>query len=236
MAGIEAQPRLHIVEGGFNPRPERLAEFAARHEQLMPYVMAQPGFRESYGGPIPGGPWMMFVAKFDTLEQMERWQRNRTHVEVQDVARDKWFAAYYLRKARLLSAGEAASGKILCETAILRGTQFTPAERDRVQAALAQLLGLPLVPYETLGGERIETPYAFSGAVEIEPRSAPVQYVLLTNWRNMADCAHWQRSDAYHELERLGEVRSALFEVIPERRPRLGLRADRMQREWVAEE
>jgi hypothetical protein len=84
---------IHLLEGGFLPRPEQLAEFGKRHEGLVPYAAAQPGFQETYGGPIPGGPWWFFVAKFDSLENMERWHVNRAHVEVQDQGRQKWWKA-----------------------------------------------------------------------------------------------------------------------------------------------
>ena len=81
-------PTLHILEGGFRLRPEQVAAYAKRHEEFMPYVIKQPGFRETYGGPIPRSPWWFFTAKFDTLEDMEQWQKDREHVDVQDSARD----------------------------------------------------------------------------------------------------------------------------------------------------
>jgi len=55
---------------------------------------------------------------------MEEWHRNRTHVEVQDQARQKWGKAYYIRKGRVLSPDEPATGQVLCETEILREAQF----------------------------------------------------------------------------------------------------------------
>ena len=84
----EQQPTLHILEGGFRPRPEQIEAYHKRHEEFMPTVISQPGFRETYGGSIPGSPWWFFAAKFDTLEDMERWQTIRAHTEVQDQARE----------------------------------------------------------------------------------------------------------------------------------------------------
>src|SRR5207247_2825480 len=46
------EPTLHILEGGFRPRPEQLAAYGKRHEEFLPRAVAQPGFRETYGGPI----------------------------------------------------------------------------------------------------------------------------------------------------------------------------------------
>ena len=54
--------------------------------------------------------------------------------------------------------------------------------------------------------------------------------------RPSTDCARWQESPAYRQIADLGQVRSTLFVIVPERGARLGLRADRMQREWVAKE
>lgn len=231
----EPQPTLHILEGGFRPRPEQLAAYGKRHEEFMPTVMAQPGFRETYGGPIAGGPWWFFAAKFDTLEDMERWHMQRAHTEVQDLARTTWWTAYYIRKGRLLAPTESASGTVLSETFILRDIPFSSDEQNHAQAALAQASGFSLVPYETITGERVQTPYVLN-AVGIAPQQVPVHYALLMYWRSTADCLRWQGSDAYRQITSLGAVRSSLFVMIPERKSRMGLRADRMQREWVAKE
>ena len=230
------EPTLHILEGGFRPRPEQLAAYGKRHEEFLPHAVAQPGFRETYGGPIAGGPWWFFVAKFDSLEHMEQWQANRSHIEVQDQARHQWWTAYYIRKGRLLAPTEPAAGLVLCETAILREARFSPEEHGRAAAALAQMSEFTVVPYETLSGERIQTPYVLAGPLGIIPQRAPIHYVVLTYWRNTTDCARWQESSAYRQIADLGQVHSTLFVIVPERGARLGLRADRMQREWVAKE
>lgn len=232
----EQQPTLHILEGGFRPRPEQLAAYGKRHEEFMPTVTSQPGFRETYGGPIAGGPWWFFAAKFDTLEDMERWQMHRAHTEVQDLARKTWWTAYYIRKGRLLAPTESAAGTILHETFILRDTPFSSGEQSYAQAALAQVSEFSIVPYETITGERVHTPYLLAGPVGIAPKQAPVHYVVLTYWRSTTDCARWQESSGYRQVEKLGTIHSSLFVMIPERGARMGLRPDRMQREWVAKE
>lgn len=230
------EPEFYILEGGFLPRLEQLAEFNRQHEEIVPYAAAQSGFRQTYGGSIPGGPWWFFVAKFDSLENMERWHVNRAHVEVQDQGRQKWWKAYYIRKGRMLSPDEPATGQVLCETEILREAQFSSEEWGSAEAAIAQVSRFSVVPYETLRGERLQTPYLLSGPVGIIPRRAPTHYVLLTYWRSTADCACWQESTAYRQIEELGAICSTLFVIVPERGSRLGLCADRMQREWVARE
>jgi heme-degrading monooxygenase HmoA len=229
-------PTLHILEGGFRPRPEKLTEYGKRHEEFLPIATTQPGFRETYGGLIPGGTWGFFVAKFDSLEDMERWQTHRAHREVQDLARQKWWTGYYIRKGRLLADDKTASGQVLCETAILRNSSFSQGDYQQAETILAQLAAFAVMPYETLRGERILMPYLLSGPVGIVPQAAPVQYVILTYWRSSTDCRNWQDSIAYRQLDALGTVRSSLFVIIPERQARMGLRTDRMQREWMAKE
>ena len=232
----EQQPTLHILDGGFRPRPEQIEAYHKRHEEFMPLAMSQPGFCETYGGPISGSPWWFFTAKFDTLENMERWQLNRAHIDVQDQARNVWWTGYYLRKGRLLGLAESAEGRILCETFILRDSPLSTNEQHWADVTLPQVSEFPLVPYETVIGERIPTLYLFSGPVGIAPQYAPVQYVLLTYWRSTTNCSHWQESDNYRRISELGIVRSSRFVIIPERQSRMGLAPNRLQREWLLRE
>jgi hypothetical protein len=225
---------LHILDGGFRPRPEQLAEYGKHHEEFLPVATAQPGFRETYGGPIPNSPWWFFTAKFDSLEDMERWQMHRAHTKVQDLAREVWWTAYYIRKGRVLAPQEVVSGKVLGETAILRDTLLAPEDSGRMESALALLPEFSIVPYETLSGESIPTPYLLTQSLGTIPHAAPVHYALLTYWHRTTDCQQWQGSVAYQQLANFGVVRSARFVIIPERSSRMGLRSDRTQREWSA--
>ncbi len=142
---------LHIAEGGFRPRPELLDAYIKRHEQFMPHAVAQAGFRETYGGPITGTSWWLFFAKFDTLEAMEDWQRDREHVKVQDEAREKWWAAYYIRKGRILADNETAAGIILNETMLLRDTPLSDTESAQVIGALSDIAALASCPMRHSG-------------------------------------------------------------------------------------
>ena len=227
-------PTLHIAEGGFRPRPELLDAYIKRHEQFMPHAIAQGGFRETYGGPIAGTPWWLFFAKFDTLEAMEDWQRDREHVKVQDEAREKWWTAYYLRKGRILADNETATGIILNETMLLRDTALSEAESAQVVAALSNISSFGIIPYEAIKNEHIHTPYVFTQLGGIVPQHASVHYVLLSSWGSTADCQRWQQSAGYETIRGLGTVQSACYQIIPERKPRMGLHPNRMQREWVA--
>jgi hypothetical protein len=174
------------MEGGFKPRPELFEQYFKRYEQFLQYSITQPGFRQSYGGSIPGGPWWFAVSKFASLEDMERFHLNPTHAEVQDEGRDKWWTAYYIRKGRLLEESESASGRILCETAILREQKFSPAESRRAEDALIALSEIGIMPCR--------------------------------------------------ELESMGTLVSKHYQIVPERKPRMLLRPDRLQREWMARE
>ncbi len=227
---------LHIAEGGFRPRPERLDAYIKRHEQFMPHAVAQAGFRETYGGPIAGTSWWLFFAKFDTLEAMEDWQRDREHVKVQDEAREKWWTAYYIRKGRILADNETATGIILNETMLLRDTPLSDTESDQVSGALSDIASFGILPYEALKNERLQTPYVFTQVAGIVPQRAPVHYVLLSSWGSTAECRRWQQSAGYETLCGLGTAQSTCYQIIPERKPRMGLHSDRMQREWVAAE
>jgi hypothetical protein len=228
-----AQPRLHIMEGGFKPRLEILEPYLQRYGEFLQFAMVQAGFRESYGGPFPNSPWWLAVSKFASLEDMERFHLNATHVKVQDEARDKWWTAYYIRKGRLLGAGESASGQILCETAILRDSNFSKSESDEVENILTSLSEMGIVPYQTLAGETIARPYLLGELAGNTPTRENFRYILLSYWPSTAVCDRWVDSRAYRELGSFGALVSNSYQIIPERRPRMMLRPDRMQREWV---
>ena len=167
---------------------------------------------------------------------MEDWQRDHAHVKVQDEAREKWWTAYYLRKGRILADNEAATGTILNETMLLRDTPLLDKESGQVTAALSDIASFGILPYEAIRNEHIHTPYVFTRLGGIVPQQAAVHYVLLSSWSSTADCQRWQQSAGYGTLCGLGTVQSACFQIIPERKPRMGLQPDRMQREWVAAE
>lgn len=227
---------IHVADGGFRLRPGQLDVYAARHKEFLPHVTRQPGFRETYGGVIANSPWSFFVGKFDSLEAMEQWNTDKAHVQVQNEARDTWWTAYYLRKGRLLGPAEEAAGQILCETVLLRDAVLSDEAYRQLEPRLSEITEFGSVPYETLSGETIATPYLFSQLLGIIPQHAPVYYTLLTYWRSTEDCARWRASAAYHHIESLGSVSSSCFQIIPERKSRLGLRPDRMQREWQSKE
>ena len=227
---------LHIAEGGFRPRPELLEAYGKRHQEFMPHAIEQGGFRETYGGPIGDTPWWVFFVKFDTLEAMENWQHDREHVKVQDEARDKWWTAYYLRKGRLLGDSEKATDTILNETMLLRDTPLSDKEQGQLTTALSNTSRFGIIPYEAIRGAHLDTPYAFAQLAGAVPQQAPIQYVLLSSWNNTADCQRWQTSDGYQTVCGLGTTISTSFQMIPERKPRMGLQPDRMHREWVAQE
>ena len=167
---------------------------------------------------------------------MENWQRDHAHVEIQDEAREKWWTAYYLRKGRILADNEEATGTILNETMLLRETPLSDEESAQVTVALADIVRFGILPYEALKNERIQTPYVFTPLGGIVPQQAPVHYVLLSSWGSSTDCRRWQQSAGYETLCGLGTVQSTCYQIIPERKPRMGLHPDRMQREWVAAE
>ena len=229
-----AKSTLHIAEGGFLARPEKKADSDQRDAKIRPYAAQQPGFVETYGGPITGTDWGFFTAKFRSLEDMEHWQADRTHNDVQDEARDSFWYAYYVRKGRLLSAAETAEGKLLCEAVLLRDQPLSPEEHNVANAAAVETSRFGVLPYETLRGSPIPTPYVFTGPVGVLPQAAPVQYVLLTYWEKTEASAAWQESPAFQHFEQLGQVSTSLYVLIPERQPRMGLLPDRLQREWVA--
>ena len=224
---------LHIAEGGFLGRPEKKADSDKRDEEIRPYAAQQPGFLETYGGPITGTDWGFFTAKFRSLEEMEQWQADRTHNDVQDEARDSFWYAYYVRKGRLLSASETVEGTLLCESVLLRDAPLSPEEHQNAIAAGAEASRFGVLPYETLRGSPIPTRYVFT-KVGVLPQAAPVQYVLLTYWGKTEDSAAWRESAAFHRFEGLGKTSTSLYVLIPERQPRMGLLPDRLQREWVA--
>jgi hypothetical protein len=161
---------------------------------------------------------------------------HRAHTKVQDLARDVWWTGYYIRKGRVLAPQEAVSGKVLCETAILRDTLLALEDLGRMESALALLPEFSVVPYETLSGEPIPTPHLLTQSLGTIPQAAPIHYALLTYWHKTTNCQQWQESVAYQQLANFGVVKSARFVIIPERSSRMGLRSDRMQREWLAGE
>ena len=164
-----AKSTLHIAEGGFLARPEKKADSDQRDAEIRPYAAQQPGFVETYGGPITGTDWGFFTAKFRSLEDMEHWQADRTHNDVQDEARDSFWYAYYVRKGRLLSAAETAEGKLLCEAVLLRDQPLSPEEHNVASAAAVETSRFGVLPYETLRGSPIPTPYVFTGPVGVLP-------------------------------------------------------------------
>ena len=119
---------------------------------------------------------------------------------------------------------------------ICRDTDLSQEERARLQAALSKLADAGIRPYETVWSERTAIPYVFTQLADIAPQQAPQHYVLLSYWHSTTDCQSWQESAEYRQITDLGTSRSTCFQIIPERQRRIGLRPDRMQREWVAKE
>ena len=115
-----------------------------------------------------------------------------------------------------------------------RDSVLSDEEYRQIETQLSDITAFGIVPYETLSGETITTPYLFSHLLGIVPHHAPVSYTLLTYWQNTEDCARWRASSASQYLKSLGPVSSSCFQIIPERKSRMGLRPDRMQREWEA--
>jgi hypothetical protein len=124
----------------------------------------------------------------------------------------------------------------LCETAILREQKFSPAESRRAEDALIALSEMGIMPYETLAEERIARPYLLSELAGNSPAQQNFQYILLTHWPSTEASARWLASRSYRELESMGTLVSKHYQIVPERKPRMMLRPDRLQREWMARE
>ena len=119
---------------------------------------------------------------------------------------------------------------------ICRDTELSQDERTHIHTALSKLAEAGIRPYETVWSERTALSYVFTQLAGIAPQQAPQHYVLLSYWRRTTDCQSWQESAAYRHITDLGTIRSSCFQIIPERQRRMGLRPERMQREWLAEE
>jgi heme-degrading monooxygenase HmoA len=224
---------LTVMEAGFKIRPGKEQEFLAAQNKMIPVGMSQPGFVSVYGGPIMGSSWLYFGVRFATQEQMDAWYRDPRHRAVQEPARRIWWTAVYIRKWRLPVAGDAFGDRVFCETRIARDAPLDATDQRAIQSALARLTAHNPAPFETLTGEFETQPYQLVGPLEIAPSFAPVGYSFLTHWRSHEDALNWQSSADYKALSALGSVSTEAFIPVQESSERLGLREDRLQRDWT---
>ena len=211
------------------------ADFWRAQGQIGPVVAGQPGFLAVIGGPIAASSWMYFCGKFATPQDMNAWYECPDHRPVMDLAHSTWFDAFYIRKWRRPADGEALTGPLLCETAIVSPAALPDEVRDAtVDMLRAALPAFNPPPFETAIGEYEPQPFQFVGPLEEFPQVAPVRYLLVTHWDTAEDLAAWLDSAALKSLADLGDVRSDVS-VLLRHAPgeRAGLNADGSLRSWA---
>jgi hypothetical protein len=210
-------------------------EFWRAQNGMGPVVAKQPGFEAVIGGPIAHSGWMYFCGKFTTPKDMDDWYLARSHKPVMDKAHSKWFDAFYIRKWRLPAEGEALTGPLFCEIAIV---PEAPLAESVVEATVESLkVALPKYnapPFETLIGKFEPQPFMFVGPLEEFPVVAPVRYLLVTHWDTAEDLDAWLASDEFRALGELGEVTHQVSVLIRhDADDRQGLNEDGSLRSWA---
>jgi heme-degrading monooxygenase HmoA len=209
-------------------------EFWKAQERMGPIVAAQPGFRAVIGGPIANSPWMYFCGKFDTLDHMNQWYDSSRHKPVMNKAHETWFDAFYIRKWRLPAEGEALTGPLFCETAIVPDEAFADDTLPTIIATLTDALKRhEASPFETLADEFEAQPFQFVGPLEEFPQVAPVRYLLLTHWESKEKLDRWLASPEMAALSDLGTVSTDVHvQITHAPGEREGLKAAGSQRGW----
>lgn len=231
---MQAIPQsMTVMEAGFKIKPGQEQEFLAAQAKMVPVGMAQPGFVSVYGGPIADSDWLYFGVRFASQDQMDTWHNNAGHRAMQAPARGKWWTAVYIRKWRRPVEGDAFGDRVFSETRIDRAEPFGDAAAAEARAALQSIAAHGAARFETLSGEFEPQPYQLVGPLEIAPSTAPASYSLLAHWRRIEDLRRWQDSPAYRRLGQLGTLQTEAFIPFAEPHARLGLRADRLQRDWT---
>jgi antibiotic biosynthesis monooxygenase (ABM) superfamily enzyme len=208
-------------------------EFWRAQERMGPIVASQPGFVAVIGGPIANSRWTYFSGKFDSPDTMDQWYDSRRHKPVMDKAHETWFDAFFIRKWRRPADGEALTGPLFCETAIVTPEPLEAPVLDATMNMLTSALDrLCASPFETLAGEFEPQPFQLVGPLEEFPQIAPVRYLLLTHW-DAVGLKAWLDSPEMHELSSLGTV-STDVHVLVTHAPgeRDGLKADGSHRGW----
>jgi antibiotic biosynthesis monooxygenase (ABM) superfamily enzyme len=235
MSGPTAIPQtLTTMEACMTLAAGPEAEFWRAQERMGAVVAAQPGFRAVIGGPIANSSWMYFCGKFETPDDMDKWQHSRQHRPVIDKAYSTWFDAFYIRKWRLPAEGEELTGPLFCETAIVPDAALDEATLNSVVASLTE--ALPRFgprPFETLAGRFETQPFQFVGPLEEFPQVAPVRYLLLTHWDDAQGVKAWLDSAEMKALGELGAVSTDLHvQILHAPGEREGLSADGSHRGW----
>jgi heme-degrading monooxygenase HmoA len=226
---------LTVMEAGFKIKPGQENEFLSIQAKMVPVGMEQSGFVEVYGGAIVNSTWLYFGVRFATQAQMDAWHNHPRHRAVQGPARSKWWTAVYIRKWRAPVDDDVFGDRIFCETRIARPSPFTANEQAAFVAGLAHLERHGVVPFETLTGQYEAQPYQLAGPLEAAPNQGLALYALFTHWRSHDDVMRWQQSEDYRRIAAAGRVRTEAFIPFVETSARLGLRDDRLQRDWELE-
>ncbi|MGW2964475.1 hypothetical protein ACWDGI_39290 [Streptomyces sp. NPDC001220] len=226
---------MTTMEGGNILAAGAEDEFWNVLESMYPIVASQPGFLSVTAGPIANSSWSYASAKFATPDDADRWYHNHQHQPVMRKARTTWFDAYYLRKWRLPADGEELTGPLLCETVIVPPAALDVPTLDTVVASLSEALTqYEAMPFETLPGQFEQQPFQFIGPVKGFPEdTAPVRYLLISQWADPGELTAWLGSADYTALGRLGAVTNQVTMLVRHQvGEREGLNANGSLRGW----
>jgi heme-degrading monooxygenase HmoA len=221
------------MEAGFKIRPGQGKQFWPAQWNMEPTGVAQPGFVSRYSGPIVNSSWRYYGVRFETPEFMDAWHKDPRHRAVQQAAREKWWTAFYIRKWRRPLAEEPFADRIFADTRIRRNVPLSPSQLEELCRLLAALPTYGVKPFETLSGEFEPQPYQLIGPLKIVPHPAPGEYSLLTHWRTRDDLSRFEEGPEYAALQSIGSISTEAFVPMVESNQRLGVRKDRLQRDWT---
>jgi heme-degrading monooxygenase HmoA len=199
----------YVSEMGVTIRPEYADAFKESYQKVMEIASNQPGFISLQALNVLNDPKAIRYdnyAKFETLEDMNRWARDGYHKQLQEEGKMRFFSSFYLRRGRELCKQENAEGKILLETTIT--PNHTPEEvsdknfEDWIVGVLSSEISKNnnLLPYKVGAKETLQDSFLFTKVSYSAPLNLQSKYVILTYWKNTNDCSEWERSDFNRQI------------------------------------
>jgi heme-degrading monooxygenase HmoA len=199
----------YVSEMGVTIRPEYAKSFKESYQKVMEVASNQPGFISLQALDVLNDPKTIRYdnyAKFETLEDMNRWARDGYHKQLQEEGKMKFFSSFYIRKGRELEHQEHAEGKILLETTIT--PNYNPQDMseksfedwiiERISSEASK--NTSILPYQIGAKETLEDSFLFTKVSYSAPLNIQSRYVILTYWKNTNDCSEWEKSDFNRQI------------------------------------
>jgi heme-degrading monooxygenase HmoA len=199
----------YVSEMGVTIRPEYADAFKESYQKVMEVASNQPGFISLQALNVLNDPKAIRYdnyAKFETLEDMNRWARDGYHKQLQEEGKMKFFSSFYIRRGKELDDKEHAEGKILLETTITPSHNPEEVSNKNFEDWIIKRLSSEetknnnMLPYQMENRETLEDSFLFTKVSYSAPLEMQSQYVILTYWKNTSDCSEWELSDFNRQI------------------------------------